>query len=209
MADADNNDSQTDETGNGTSGDATDTTGSGTDTDTDASASADTDQTGDQDDADDDSPEELDLERALAKIAKTNSEAKNLREAKKKLEAELAAAKPLLEAEAKRKEAEKTDLQKALEEIERLKTEGNASARSTAETVAKEKLKLTDAQLAALPGNSYKEIEEAYKAQQKLWSKGDDVPDPDALSGGRNGSTGGKSTPVEQGIQAGKNVRLW
>jgi hypothetical protein len=175
---------------------------------TDSQSDTDTEATADEDD-DDSDVDDLDIERAKKKISKANREAQNLRTAKKALEAQLAELEPLIAARKAEEEAKKTELDKALERIAQLESEGTKTARAAAEELAKEKLGVNDDQLAALPGSTFAEIKAEHERQQKLWGGAPKPkPDADVLSGGTTPRDNGRDVAADARAAAMK-VRLW
>lgn len=148
---------------------------------------------------------EFDREKALEKIRKLNSEQKNQRDKTKAQEAEIERLRVFEQRVKEIEDGEKSDLEKALAQIEDLKADNKAKARSVVLKDLRAKHDLTDEQLEFLTGDTEEElIQNAEKLVAAFVSKETKTrkPGADDLSGGREPrTTTTKPTPREIGAK--------
>ena len=192
----------------GADGDNDDADGSSNDDGTDGAEEGTDEEDPDADDPD--AGEPWDEERFKRTLTKKNNEARNLREAKKKLEAQLEELKPLIEAHKAAEDAKKSDLERAQERIQEL--EAAAIQMAKANTLALLKTEgYSDAQIKLVVGETAEEVE----ASAALLREAIPAPkadkkkplNPDSLHGGVEPTKDQKSVGTPQSLAAG--VRLY
>lgn len=128
-----------------------------------------------EDPPENDPPEEddepFDLERAKAKIAKSNSEAANLRQRLKELE-------PLAQKAKDLEESQKTDLQKATDAKDAAAKEASAAKQEAARLRVALKKGLTESQAKRLVGETEEDLEKDADELLESFKPDDDGPEP-------------------------------